>query len=110
MPRPAGSVRGQTTSRSNFPLLTPPFASQQVRLSAYVEPRDVTEVIAIMDLILKSDPSAQEAHKTARTKAGGAKRTRDAVISDEEEEGGAEGAAGAAEPMDVQGGQGLGGS
>ncbi|KFM25074.1 DNA replication licensing factor MCM3-like protein 3 [Auxenochlorella protothecoides] len=77
-------------------------AHAKVRLSAYVEPRDVTEVIAIMDLILKSDPSAQEAHKTARTKAGGAKRTRDAVISDEEEEGGAEGAAGAAEPMDVQ--------
>lgn len=40
--------------------------SPQVRLSAVVERSDVEEVQALVDVILKSDPSAQENRKPGR--------------------------------------------
>jgi DNA replication licensing factor MCM3 len=62
-------------------------AHAKVRLSAYVEPADVGEATALMDLIMKSDPSAAEARRRAGGGAGaGAKRARG---EGEEEEGGA---------------------
>ncbi len=64
-------------------------AHAKVRLSAYVEPADVGEATALMDLIMKSDPSAAEARRREGGAGGvgaGAKRARG---EGEGEEGGA---------------------
>lgn len=54
-------------------------AHAKVRLSAVVEKADVENVQALVDIILKSDPSAQETRKSSgRRDAAGAKRGRDA--------------------------------
>jgi len=56
-------------------------AHAKVRLSPFVERSDVDEIISLMDLILKSDPSAQEVRKAAvdsrRREDGRTKRTRE---------------------------------
>lgn len=64
-------------------------AHAKVRLSPYVELKDVEEVQGIMDMILKSDPSAQEAVTTRRTKRedNRTKRSRDSDSEDEEFDG-----------------------
>jgi DNA replication licensing factor MCM3 len=62
-------------------------AHAKVRLSAVVERSDVEEVQALVDVILKSDPSAQETRKTGRRREDArAKRDRDADSSDGDEE------------------------
>lgn len=69
-------------------------AHAKVRLSAFVEKQDVEEVQALMDSILKSDPSAQEPQKRDGSRRGdrSTKRPRgaDGGSSDEEEEEGVE--------------------
>ena len=63
-------------------------AALQVRLSAAVERSDVEEVQGLVDIILKSDPSAQETRRPAgRRPEGGAKRGRTIGESDSEEDG-----------------------
>lgn len=57
-------------------------AHAKIRLSPFVEIRDVEEVKALMDLILKSDPSTQEVRKAGRKEDGRTKRPR----VDEEED------------------------
>ncbi len=56
-------------------------AHAKVRLSPFVEKSDVEEIISLMDLILKSDPSAQEVRKAAaggrRKEDSRTKRTRE---------------------------------
>jgi DNA replication licensing factor MCM3 len=64
-------------------------AHAKIRLSPFVEIRDVDEVKGLMDLILKSDPSTQEVRKVrGRREDGRTKRTRaseDASESEDEE-------------------------
>lgn len=69
-------------------------AHAKVRLSAYVERQDVEEVQALIDMIMKSDPSAQETRKAARREDNRTKRTRggDSSDDDDEEGDGGEGA------------------
>ena len=52
-------------------------AHAKIRLSPFVEKSDVEEVQALMDLILKSDPSAQEVRKAATTAARSGGRRED---------------------------------
>ena len=75
-------------------------AHAKLRLSAFVEREDVAEVTQLMDLIMKSDPSAQEpvvgtgeavAGKGAgsgasKAASGGAKRVRDEDSSEDDDE------------------------
>ena len=87
-------------------------AHAKVRLSPFVERSDVDEIISLMDLILKSDPSAQEVRKAAA--AGGrrrqdsrTKRTRetggdDSSSSDDEDEDDDDGAAAAEMEEELQ--------
>lgn len=88
-------------------------AHAKVRLSAFVETSDVQEVMTLMDLIMKSDPSANEVRKAvARREDGRSKRPRgadgddsDSSSSDDEEDAapGGAAAAGRAAGMDVDG-------
>ena len=62
-------------------------AHSKIRLSPFVEVSDVKEVIALMDLIMKSDPSAQEVRKAVvshRRGEGRTKRTRESPSDDDE--------------------------
>jgi len=62
-------------------------AHAKVRLSAFVEKSDVEEVMSLMDLIMKSDPSAQEIRKaTARREDGRTKRPRGGAESSTDDE------------------------
>ncbi|KAL4523059.1 hypothetical protein Ndes2526A_g07774 [Nannochloris sp. 'desiccata'] len=90
-------------------------AHAKVRLSPFVERSDVDEIISLMDLILKSDPSAQEVRKAAagrrredsRTKrtrengGGGAGDDDDSSSSDDDDEEG-DGAAAAEMEEELQ--------
>ena len=66
-PRPARQVRTLET------LIRLSCAHAKVRLSPYVEKGDVEEVAALMDLIMKSDPSAQQARAAGGGRCGGGK-------------------------------------
>ena len=60
-------------------------AHAKVRLSPFVEISDVEEVTALIDMILKSDPSAQEVRRAnARRQDGRVKRPRGDTSSDDD--------------------------
>lgn len=59
------AVAARPPTHAQLPLRTT-CCSPQVRLSAVVERSDVEEVQALVDVILKSDPSAQENRKPGR--------------------------------------------
>lgn len=67
-------------------------AHAKVRLSPFVEASDVEEVIALMDLIMKSDPSAQEVRKAVgRREDRRTKRTRDTAEGANSDDDGSDG-------------------